>query len=421
MDAHLLILVFAGIITVSFAANLIAKRTNIPAVLMLMLLGFGIERFAQMGPEALLPYLEILGTIGVILIVLEASLDLHLERDKIGLIVKSTLVAAISLIASTALIAIVIKSVLGLGWILSLIYATPLSVMSSAIVIPSVGSLKKESKEFLIFESSMSDILGIIMFYALLDFNRAGANPAVIGTVGGKIILTLLLSIIISYLLILAFQSLKGGSVRLFLLIAILMGLYSAGKLLHLSPLILILVFGLALNNKEVFFPGRLTKLVNDAQFDNILKDLRFITLESAFVVRTLFFVAFGMSIVLASLLHWSVLVISVLVLLITYVIRYLSLLTTAREHIQPAVFVAPRGLITVLLFYAIPSEMTTDKFEPGIILLTVLVTSLVMTFGLVRQQRIDQRRKAARKAAAAQRKAEKNAVDGSPPPVAAE
>ena len=35
---------------------------------MLMLLGFGIERLAQMGSATLLPYLEVLGTIGVILI-----------------------------------------------------------------------------------------------------------------------------------------------------------------------------------------------------------------------------------------------------------------------------------------------------------------------------------------------------------------
>ena len=48
------------------------------------------------------------------------------------------------------------------------------------------------------------------------------------------------------------------------------------------------------------------------------------------------------MSIVLAQLLHWSVLVISVLVLVITYLVRYFSLFFTARNYLQPAVTLLP-------------------------------------------------------------------------------
>mgnify|MGYP006267539793 CR=1 FL=1 len=406
MDAHRLILAFSGIIALSFVANLIAKRTNVPAVLMLMLLGFIIAQFTNIDQATLLPYLEVLGTIGVILIVLEASLDLHLEETKMSLIGRATLMALFGLLACTGLIAGVLRLALGMDWTLSMIYATPMAVLSSAIVIPSVGSLKADSKEFLIFESSLSDILGIIQFYALLDFYRAGATPDVIGLVSGKILLTMILSVVLSYLMILAFQSLKGGSVRLFLLIAILMGMYSAGKLLHLSPLILVMVFGLALNNKQVFFQGKMNQLVNDTQFDNILKDLRFITLESAFVVRTLFFVAFGMSIMLAGLFHLKVIGTTILILLIMYGVRYVGLLMTNRSQLEPAIYIAPRGLITVLLFYAIPAEIATEQFPPGIILLSILGSSLVMTYGLIREQRQAQRARAAKKAEAARRRA---------------
>ena len=410
MNSHLLILSASGILVLSFLANILAKRTNIPSVLMLMLIGFGIQQFAQVDQASLRPYLEILGTVGVILIVLEAALDLHIEKEKWPLIIRSTLVAALCLFVTSGLIALVLKLAYGMGTLQGLIYAVPLAVLSSAIVIPSVGRLKSTPKEFLIFESAISDILGIIIFYGLLDLFRAGGTPDVVVQVGGKILLTMIMSVVISYLLIWAFQSISGGSVRLFLLISILMGLYSAGKLLHLSPLILILVFGLALNNKHLFFPGKMNELVNEAQFDNILKDLRFITLESAFVVRTFFFVAFGMSIVLGSLLHWTVPLVTLLAIAIIYGVRFAGLRAFTPDIIEPAIYVAPRGLITVLLFYAIPEAAASESFQPGIVLLTILISSLVMTYGLIREQKITQAEKAAKKAAAARRRENGNA-----------
>ncbi|MEM9987118.1 MAG: hypothetical protein AAF804_18650, partial [Bacteroidota bacterium] len=69
------------------------------------------------------------------------------------------------------------------------------------------------------------------------------------------------------------------------------------------------------------------------------------------------------------------------------------------------AIYVAPRGLITVLLFYAIPDTAASEKFQPGIVLLTILISSLVMTYGLIREQKIAQAEKAAKKAAAARRR----------------
>jgi len=399
MNAHTIILGAAIIVIVSFFANQLSKKTNIPSVLMLMLIGLGMQLFTDIEPATLLPYLEILGTVGVILIVLEAALDLKLEQNKHSLIWQASVLALGGLVVTSTLIAVLIWGVLGFTPLVSLIYAVPLAVLSSAIIIPSVGKLKSFPKEFLIFESALSDILGIIAFYALLDFHYAGGTPDVIAVVSGKILLTIVLSVAISYGLVVWFQSMTG-SVRLFMLIAVLMGLYAAGKLLHLSPLILILVFGLTLNNKNLFFQGGLLKYINDAKFDNILKDLRFIVLETAFVVRTFFFVAFGMSIMLDSLLHWTVPVIGGLVLVITYGIRFFGLRLISPEILEPAIYVAPRGLITVLLFYAIPGELLSEKFQLGILVTVILVTSFVMTYGLIQEQRNVQRAKAQRRAA---------------------
>lgn len=436
MDTHVLILGAALIVILSFFFNRISKATNIPSVLMLMLLGFclkfvvpfdvsslqgeiqleeitDVEAIVEQvdslseeilpspgeispaapastqakGDNPILSLLKILGTVGVILIVLEAALDLHLERKKIRLISQAAGLALVLLIATSALIAGGLLLVLDMDLMTSLFYAVPLAVMSSAIIIPSVQILGERKKEFLIFESALSDILGIIIFYALLDFHHAAEGDNVGLTLAFKTLITLVLSVVISYGLIILFQYVKGH-VKLFVMIASLLALYSLGKLLHLSSLIIILVFGLMLNNKELFFRGRLQNLIDEEAIDGILKEFKPITLETAFIVRTFFFVAFGFSIVPGQLLDVTVPIITLIVLIAIYGTRYIGLRTVFFNEIKPEIYVAPRGLITILLFYAIPLEVSTDAFAPGILLLTVLITSFVMTYGLIQDRR---------------------------------
>jgi len=115
---------------------------------------------------------------------------------------------------------------------------------------------------------------------------------------------------------------------------------------------------------------------------------LHIITLETAFVVRTFFFVVFGITIVLSSLLSLNVALVSLLILLSIYVIRFVVLRVFMGSDILPQLFIAPRGLITVLLFYAIPKEALVPGFEPGILLFVIIGTSLIMTWAMIKDKR---------------------------------
>ncbi len=139
------------------------------------------------------------------------------------------------------------------------LYATPLSILSSAIIIPSVSGLRNDKKEFHIYESTFSDILGIMLFYFLTGQLDAAEGTSGIVGFGGNVILTIILSVVASYLIVLIFQNIKSHT-KLFLLIAVLLLLYSVGKKAHLSSLIIILVFGLMIANMNLFFQGRLGK-----------------------------------------------------------------------------------------------------------------------------------------------------------------
>ncbi len=386
-DSNGLVIVGSLIIIISYLFNLAASRYSIPSVLLLIVLGIALKGLVSaFGIEApnLTPILEVLGTIGLIMIVLEASLDLELERGKRKVISKAFFTSLVTLILSALLISGIMTIYLKVDLTTGLLYAVPLSIMSSAIIIPSVSALSKDKRELMVYESTFSDILGIMLFYFLISSMKAES----VGEMGLEVLLNLsltaLVSVAASYLLIFLFQKIRT-ELKLFLLIAVLILLYGISKMFHLSSLLIILVFGLMLSNRNIFFPGKLRVFLDETQMSTIFDNFKMITLESSFVVRTFFFVIFGFTIILTSLVNFEVWLVSILVLAVLYGIRFAWFRLVIRKNIYPDIWMAPRGLITILLFYSIPENLAVAQFNEGILLLVILASSIMMAVSLIR------------------------------------
>jgi Kef-type K+ transport system membrane component KefB len=402
INAYGLVIGGSLIIILSYFANLLAKRTNIPSVLVLIGMGIAIRQGLNAMGLTSIPFeslvLELLGTIGLIFIVLEAALDLNLSRDKMPLIVRSASVALIALLGSSAAIAAFLGYSMGIPWFEGWVYAIPLSIMSSAIIIPSVSSLSPQSREFMVYESTFSDIFGIMAFYLLLGNSDAESTQSVIRSIGTNLFVTLLLAIFVSYILVYVLQKITSP-VKLFLSIAVLLLIYAIQKLLHLSPLVLILIFGLMLNNHHLFFPkwpffrksalGQAwpENLLDDERMHDLHRDYHLLTLESAFVIRTFFFVIFGMTVSLAALTDLHIITEGLVICCLLFAVRFLCLLLLQRRAVFPLLYIAPRGLITILLFFQIQStypQYLQPAFDQGILLVIILITSVIMTIALV-------------------------------------
>ncbi len=390
LSSYNVIIAVASIIILSFLFNGLSKKTNIPAVLMLIILGVGLQYVMNYFIEEKLdffPILEVLGIVGLIMIVLEAALELELKREKLWPILKAFTVALVGLILSTWVAAeILMYFIEGMTISSAWLYATPLSILSSAIIIPSVSGLVQSKKEFHIYESTFSDIIGIMMFYFLSGKLDPESDGGVIGFTG-NLLITIVIATVASYAIILIFQKIKS-QVKLFLLIAVLLLLYAVGKKMHLSSLIIILIFGLIIANMKLFFQGKFKKFLHYEKAHHIYHELHTITAETAFVVRTFFFVIFGLTIAVASLFDLNVAIISLLIIASIYIIRFVLLRIFVGKDILPQLFIAPRGLITVLLFYAIPVEAEIAAFEPGILLFVIIGTSLIMTGAMIYDKR---------------------------------
>ena len=387
MDYNIIIVSLSICIVLSYFFSEISKRTNVPSVLMLIVAGVGLGQFLNLYPEYqvdFFPYLKILGTVGLIMIVLEGALDLELSKEKRGLIGKATLIAILGIVGSILCIAPVLHYLLGMTVSASLLYATPLAVISSAIVLPSIAHLKEYDKELLIYESCISDILGIMvfnLFVSILQSNEVGSS---LGEFGVEVFITILVSLLVGVGLVLLFKFLNA-KVKLFFFISILILIYALGKMIHLSPLVLILTFGLILKNHHLVFIGPLKNLMSRMEFVKMEKDFHIISRETAFVLRTFFFIVFGLTIDLSSLVNLEVLIISLMAFIGILLMRILLLKWITKEASAVVEYVAPRGLITILLFYSIPNDLISLVFQPGIILWLVIITSIYMSYGLIR------------------------------------
>ena len=185
----------------SYIFNIISKRTNVPSVLLLIVLGVIITLFnqsLQFLNKDLMPLLELLSIVGLIMIVLEAALDLKLEKEKWPILWRSFLVGLLGLVATSFAIAGVLHLFLDAGFQRSLLYAIPMSILSSAIVLPSVHSLTEYKKEFMIYESTFSDILGITFFYLMIQQFEPESTSSFWVALGTNVGLTVGISVIAS-------------------------------------------------------------------------------------------------------------------------------------------------------------------------------------------------------------------------------
>jgi Kef-type K+ transport system membrane component KefB len=353
-------------------------------VLLLLFAGIGFRFVSdkyqlQIGiPETLI---EALGVVGLIMIVLEAGLDLKLGKEKLKLIRNSFFSALFILILSAALVTGILNYWLQEPVQNCLVYAIPLSIMSSSVVIPSIHPLTEHKKEFLVYEASFSDILGILAFNYFTAENVLSWKSAAL--FGGNIIVSVILSLLLSFVLFLILAKTKMN-IKFFLVLSLLVVIYSGGKMLHLPSLIIILVFGLMINNWEKIRINFLQKYFPVSQVEGIRLLLHSITAESSFLIRTFFFILFGFSITLNFLTETEIITVGSLIVLALFIIRLLYLKFFVRTNVFPESFFIPRGLITIVLFYKIPAQFKLNSFSEGILFYIILTTSIIMALGMI-------------------------------------
>jgi len=401
MNTLSILIVLPLLVVFSYLFDAIARKTKFPSVILLMFTGIIIRTatnlygFTDFGfLDKLIP---VLGTVGLILIVLEGALELDIKKEKLPVILKGFFAAALILILNIIAVSWAFENLLNLEHKTAVIFAIPLAIISSAVAIPSAAGLLNREKEFVVYESTFSDILGIMIFnYAIRQFesNQTLISAESIVALGLQIIGVIVVSLIITYLLFQLLQKIEHH-VKFFLILALLVLVYAFGKFFHLPALVTIFIFGLFLSNVKALLPGFMQRYLDLNQTEKGLHEFHILTAESTFLVKTFFFLFFGFSISLVEFSSIAPFIYGVLIFGIMLLIRYLYfIVTTFKIKPSPLVYMSPRGLISILLFLQIKEvtfvNTSSSIIDEQVLLVVILASMLMMTLGTMKKTKQD-------------------------------
>lgn len=378
-----MIIAICVLLVLAYAFDVSSSKTKIPSVVLLLGLGWTVKQIAQfieIPIPDLTPILPILGTVGLILIVLEGSLELELNKSKFILVGKTSVMALLPMLILSFGLGYALYYFGDIDFKIGLGNAIPLAIVSSAIAIPSVQNLSPFKREFVTYESSLSDIFGVI-FFNFITLNAYIGSQSV-----GNFLLQLFIILIITAVstLSLAFLLSKiKHSVKFVPIILMIVLIYAVSKEYHLPALIFILLFGLFLGNLDEI---KQTTFIEKLQPEILKKEVhkfKELTGEIAFLIRSLFFLLFGYLIETAELLNTETIIWAIGITSGIFLLRLIFLLIL-KIQVMPILFIAPRGLITILLFLTIPVSQTTELVNKSLIIQVIILTALAMMFGLI-------------------------------------
>lgn len=371
------------LLLLAYLFDLTSSFTKIPSVILLLVSGWLVKQachtFEIKVPD-LNPLLPVIGTVGLILIVLEGSLELDVDKTKFPMIKKSIVVAFLPMIILAALLGFFFQYVGGYTLKDSIVYAIPFCVISSAIAIPSVKALHSRVREFVVFETSLSDILGVLLF------NFVALN-AVINTdslieffieISIITVLSFIATICLSLLLTKVDHHIKYSPI-----IIIIILFYGVSKIYHLPGLIFIMIFGLLLGNIKRISTLKFFRKINYKAIEVEVKKLHELSVEAAFLVRALFFLLFGFLMHTKDVLNTDTILYAVGIIAAILIIRLVQLLIY-KIPLMPILFIAPRGLITILLFVAIVPAPVGSIVSSSLVIQVIVISALVMMIGLM-------------------------------------
>ena len=390
-------LVVASVGLVVFLAHLFAgifERTRIPDVILLLAMGVilgpvtGIVQPSQFGVLG-----NVFTTITLVVILFEAGTTLTVGT------LRSTVGQAISL----ALLSFVLTMGATTGCILwltdlnllsALILGAIVASTSEAIVIPLIRQMKihEKSQAVLSVESSINDVLSIVITLALIAVNKTGTIS--VSAIEQELISSFLVAIVFGILgamiwavLRLRVNSLKGSMLTTpaFLFIT-----YGVVELLGFNGAMAALAFGITLGNVQFFpvslFKKYLTAVGGESQAIGLTETEKGVFSEIAFLLKSFFFIYLGLSLKYTGT---QAMLVGLVVVIFAYILRLPVVKlssgkgTSTRDASVMAIMI-PKGLAAIVLASIPLSQGILGGEEIMNIAYTTVLFSMVMTTALV-------------------------------------
>jgi len=388
-EAHVILLAAGVVIFLGVAGEAFFKKTGIPDVAFLMILGVIIGPvFGLIQPEAVIQVVPYFAALALIIIMFDGGLNLDIKH-----VIKtahfSVTLAVLGFVLSVVMISIAAHFALGWAWLDSILLASIVGGSSSAIVFGLVRNIKisEETKSMLSFESALTDILATIVAFILFEAILAGHFDlqTLQETIGRAIIVGLVLGFGVGIPWMYISTKLGNAQHAYMLTLGVLFVLFFLANSFGESGALTALVFGLMIGNKShlaKILRFKLPRIELDDPTHNQL----------TFLVRSFFFVFVGL---MASFGQIEYLIFGVLMTIAVYFGRILVVkitLTKRFSFLDRAVTksMIPRGLAAaVLATYPITMGLPNADAYPQLIFFIILSSVVITTIGLGKSKKI--------------------------------
>lgn len=385
--------VLSVIIFLGFFSELFFRKTKIPDVLILIIIGIIIGSVLKWSSADDFGFSsELFTTFALIFILFQGALNLDF-RTIIRTLPQTLALTSLSFILTVSVTTIV-AIILGYDLMISLLVGTILAGTSSAVVIPLVNNVEIREKysSILTIESAVSDVLCIVGTITILEIIKTGQIVAshIFKTVLSSFSLALVVGVIVGIIWVTLMYHYESLTHTYLLSIAVVMALYAfvESSFVSASGAIAALAFGIVMGNSrgihEYFRKGRV-RASNDEVKNILLPSTKSFYTEISFFIKTFFFVYLG---ILIDFTNLDVLLYGILISILIFFVRPIAVkLTFSKDELENKErtyleTIIPKGLAAaVLAGIAIQSGVIDDSLGvfSNIILSTVFF-SILMT-----------------------------------------
>jgi Kef-type K+ transport system membrane component KefB len=239
--------------------------------------------------------------------------------------------------------------------------------------------MNENNREFIIYESSLSDILGVL-FFNFIALNEIINGVSVLHFIL-EVIVICLISFVATGILSVLLNRIEHHVKFIPIMILVIL-IYAISKEYHLPALIFILIFGLFLSNLQEIKKIKGLGTLNTEKLEIEVVRFHELVAEATFLIRALFFLLFGYLIQLEELLNQQTLVLTLIIIAAILLIRWI-VLKLFSIPLNPLLFIAPRGLITILLFLSLPASQNISIVNNSLMTQIVVISALIMMIGL--------------------------------------
>jgi len=382
-SAPILLLAASVVIILGVLGEAFFKKTGIPDILFLMVLGIIIGPvLGIIQPEAVLEIVPYFAAVALIIIMFDGGLNLH-----IGKVLKTAHFAIILVIVGFALSVGIVAGLahygLGWEWIDSILLGTIVGGSSSIIVFGLVQKIRisDDAKSMLSFESALTDIFAVIIAFVLFEAALSGEfSLDLLGiTIGKAVLVGLVLGFGVGIPWMFVISKLKNAQHSYMLTIGMVFLLFFLATSFGESGALTALVFGLMLGKKTYFSRLLKVKFPEDT-IDNSLHN------QVTFLVRAFFFVFVGL---LASFAQLEYVIFGIIAAIGIYIGRIIitkSVLVRGFSKLDKRVtsVMIPRGLAAaVLATFPLSMGLPNAEAYPQIIFFVIFTSVLITTIGL--------------------------------------